>query len=190
MEPLHIPDAASVEERLAVLAGFAERAQTDPTIRQLANSLRGASQRITAEHILARVQSVPFVPDPSGEWFSPPLYTLAHGGDCDDLDALLAALALAAGIEARIAYIPFPEEAQDHYSAQLLIDGTWQWAEPTVRYAQLGDAPTADLVARVNARRRAAQPSAEIVIGPLPPPDLPHAVKVVWALTRRKGIAE
>jgi hypothetical protein len=87
---------------------------------------------------------VPHVPDPSGEdWHNNLAYTLTHGGDCEDLAALLAALYREAGFDATLTWMPLPDEDDDHVTVEVRVapGAAPVWAEPLVIGAALGEHP-------------------------------------------------
>jgi transglutaminase-like putative cysteine protease len=126
-----------------VLAIAARCAATCGALARLARR-DGACDLDAAACALAAAQAVPYVPDPPGEWFQPVAYTLAHGGDCEDLAALVVALARALGLPARVVWMEEdPRLPLNHVSAQIFARGVWLWAEATVPGARLGEEPHA-----------------------------------------------
>lgn len=120
------------------------------SIADMAWMVSGECQREYAKQILAFTQRLPYYPDPPGEWFQSARYTLAHGGDCEDLASLFVALCRFVGIQARTVWMD--ESGQyNHVTAQVLIDGKWLWAESILPGAGLGEEPHAAL-ARLGAR--------------------------------------
>jgi hypothetical protein len=104
----------------------------------------GAPRAIAAEALRA-VQSLPVVADPPGrEVFQPVAATLQIGGDCEDHSAALVTVLELNGIPTRLVWMTLePEFPLNHISAQISLDGgiTWQWAEPSVIGAQIGQHP-------------------------------------------------
>ncbi len=79
------------------------------------------------------VQRVRYQKDPVGlETVQSPTATLSIGaGDCDDLSGLLAALAMAVGIPARLRVIGHSEDDLVHIFPELLIGRRWYSADAT-----------------------------------------------------------
>lgn len=128
-------------QRIAELARLAgEDSRTD--------YVRKVAAMGPVELLLSTVQLLPYVPDPAGaDVVCPPEQVMAEGGDCEDRARLFAALALAKGERPQIVWVEQPGAPQDHVSVQLLRNGVWTWADPTVVGARIGEAP-ADAAAR------------------------------------------
>lgn len=98
---------------------------------------------------------VPYVPAPDDgrgrDWFCAPAYVLDHGGDCDQLAALLAALLETAGHRTRIVWVAQPGQVRDHVTVLVWLWGQWRWCEPCVPGAKVGEDPW-DAADRVGAR--------------------------------------
>lgn len=152
--PWRVPDHASPAWRTETLQRMAEAAaHTTPVRRTVAAAAQELAQRRfagsdpplrqLARVLLWFVQGLPYVDDTSGEeWFQGVLYTLQHGGDCEDLSALLVALALAAGIPARVEWLDLQGSqgaTMNHVAVRLGPHG--EWAETIVPGAQLGVHP-------------------------------------------------
>ncbi len=115
----------------------------------------------------------PFQPDPLGaDGWRAALRTFIEGGDCEDLSVLLVAFVRAARsiyrlpVYARLVWIRQPGRTLDHVTTEVAIspealdespvmvtaDGPldprtpWQWAEPSVPGARLGEDPYAALL--------------------------------------------
>lgn len=100
--------------------------------------------RIVALEAIRRVHEVPYVAGPEGlDEFAPASYTLQHGGDCDRLGTLLAGLCCLCGLISRVNWLEQPGQALDHVSVEIMLDGRWLWAEPSVPGAVLGEDPYA-----------------------------------------------
>lgn len=119
----------------------------DPEIRQVALTFRrdnGSDDR-TARALHAFVRdTVLFVPEPV-ETFQSARYTLfsVRCGDCDDSARALFALAMAAGLRVRLAFLE--QQGQPaHVWAQIYHDGSWHHAETTIA-ASYGEEPRAAL---------------------------------------------
>lgn len=137
------PLVAAVADALAAEArAYAERfdghrgARVDPAERFVDGALRF-------------VQSLPFRRDPpGGDTYQGTLWTLAYGGDCEDLSALLVQM-IAAGearhgfpLATRFTWLERPASTMDHVVAEVSIGGgPWQWLEPSVPGARRGVHP-------------------------------------------------
>jgi transglutaminase-like putative cysteine protease len=154
--PWSVPGTATTGERMAALGALAERGRRDPAVRARAATFAGdAPARAAAA--LAFVQTRPFRADPpGGDTYQTAAYTLAHGGDCEDLCVLLAALLALAGVESRLVWLEQGGAPQAHVSVQVRFDGgAWRWAEPSVPGAALGEDPYAAAIrTRLTARVR------------------------------------
>lgn len=122
----------------------------DPTIVQLAREIVRGRERDAAAQASALLswvrRSIAYIPDPVGvELVQTPRETLRReAGDCDDMAALLAALAGAVGVPgAFVAVATRPElgGVPDHVYAELLCAGQWLGADPTVPGVPLGWRP-------------------------------------------------
>ncbi|HVY65955.1 MAG TPA: hypothetical protein VHH11_14125, partial [Gammaproteobacteria bacterium] len=140
---LCVPASWTRAERMAVLLAGA-RSDADWCRRHV--PCRPARTESVAAYALRVAQGAGYVPDPvecPTDWYQRADVTLRHGGDCDDLARLLVALGYAWGVRARLVVLPFPERPQDHLTVQLWHCGAWQWAEPSLPGARLGEAPEA-----------------------------------------------
>jgi transglutaminase-like putative cysteine protease len=67
-----------------------------------------------------------------GERFRLPSLTLRLGtGDCDDSAHLIASMAMAAGLPARVVLLRNAKGDPTHVVAQIAHDGAWHWCEAT-----------------------------------------------------------
>jgi len=149
-EPFDVPAAwdASAREawhECAVTYGARELA-TNHTLDAL-RALPGGSCEARAAWALRTAQDAGYVPDPDDsrvERFQPVLYTLAHGGDCEDLVDLFRALARLVGVTTRGIVLVFPGRDVDHATAQAWLGPARGWvaAEPSLQGAQLGEQPS------------------------------------------------
>lgn len=122
-----------------------------PDVRREVRALWRRDPVERAAVLLARVQELPYHPDPSGfggDWVRPPCRTLVEGGDCDCLTVLVAALDHAAGLTWRVGWLSQPRATLDHVAAQVFVARAWRWQEVTVRGAWLGESPR-EAVARL-----------------------------------------
>lgn len=143
--PFRIDDRTPVEVRLAWLERILSERNNPLFARlvRLADAYAGpvASEAVRAQAALRFAQRAGYIADPPGEWFQPIDWTIRYGGDCEDLASLFVALARAMGVRARICWIDIPAAEFNHVSAQVWLDGRWQWAEASVCGAHLGEAP-------------------------------------------------
>jgi hypothetical protein len=133
------------ERAIRLLNLLAARDATHPRVRAVGQELRAAYPHASA--LAAAVQrfvkvSVAFVREVR-ETFQHTLLTLhRRAGDCDDQARAVVAIALAAGLDARVVGVPNRDGKVGHV-APLVFDGArWLWAETTVD-AQLGEHPRA-----------------------------------------------
>lgn len=98
---------------------------------------------IVADRILQFVQKmVKYIPDRGvEEWYQGALYTLAYGGDCEDLSVLICALANCCGLRADVFWINQPSARLNHVVARIYIDGVPLWADGSIKTAYLGEHP-------------------------------------------------
>jgi transglutaminase-like putative cysteine protease len=119
-------------------------ARTSARVVALAQALRGASDEETAKAIQRYVgHAIRFVRDASQVFRSSDV-TLAMGsGNCANTARLVAAIARAAGIPAKLGPVVDDDGAIVHVAAQLYTGGAWHWAEGTVPGAEYGESPYA-----------------------------------------------
>jgi len=130
--------------RLSVFRRMAVEGAAHPDVRREARALWRRDPVERAAALLARVQELPYHPDPAGfggDWVRPPCRTLVEGGDCDCLTVLVAALDHASGLTWRIGWLVQPRAALDHVAAQVYLRRAWLFQEVTVRGAVLGEGP-------------------------------------------------
>jgi hypothetical protein len=105
-----------------------------------------------AARALRYVQQLPRIPDPPGrERFQSVADTIERGGDCEDKAALLVALLeldsyRSPGTGGMLRWMNLePFASMNHVTALVTFDGgtTWQWAEPSIRGAVIGEEPFA-----------------------------------------------
>jgi hypothetical protein len=154
-EPWVVPADWDDAARFATLARLAEQGARDPAVIAAADAALGLrpwhSDRYAvnfgaATALLALVHALVFFPDPPGvDTYQNAAYTLAHGGDCEDLSVLYAALCAAVGVRARIVWLAQPGEPQAHVTVQVqpVPRGPWLWAEPSIPSAAIGEDPYA-----------------------------------------------
>lgn len=173
--PYRISDWMTPAWREAELQRIAEWASTLPAMRalgqnfvdELAVSQGSVLPRTLAANILAWVhEHIGYADDPPGEeWYQGPYWTMAMGGDCEDLAVVLVALLLAAGLQARVKWQDQPGQALNHVTVLVMLpEGvpTWVWADPTVRGAQLGEEPHA-AAQRLNQLDKLGLPSTQVL---------------------------
>lgn len=146
--PYRIPDDTSVDDRLRLLEGLSSTAARTAEFRRLAMRVNAsvpwnASDREAklAAAALTEIQKLPFRPDPPGEWFQEGTYTLDHGGDCEDLAVAVVTLARLLGLDAQIIWITQPGHDLNHVSAAMVLRGAWEWTDPSLRGARVGESP-------------------------------------------------
>jgi len=141
-QPRRVPDTATPRARLLDALREAWRTVDSPAVvALLVPVLAERTPRARVERALRLVQGLPYRPDPPGEdWVQTSEYTATHGGDCEDLAALLVVLCVTAGVPARLLWIFQRRRVRDHVTAQACIAGVWLWMEPTLR-AELGEYP-------------------------------------------------
>jgi transglutaminase-like putative cysteine protease len=137
---------ATPQERLALLDAEATRAARESAIvRRFATVPANASEHERATILLDRVHRlVTYKPDPEGrDVFREIEWTIANGGDCEDLSALFVAMCRTAGLAARLVWLEQQSYAAlNHVTAQVLLsDGAWHWADASLPNAQLGQHP-------------------------------------------------
>lgn len=127
---LGIDDGQVCRTAALITDAFAHRTGKDREIR-------------VADAILRYVQTkVPYRPDPNDEeWYQGPVYTLAYGGDCEDLSVLVAALARCAGLKADVHWIDQPNARLNHVVSRIEIDGINLFADASITTAFLGEHP-------------------------------------------------
>ncbi len=151
--PFRIDLSTTPAQRLRLLDALLDEAMAEPSVRALADLARAraggarARPRDLARWCLALAQAAGYRPDPPGEWYQAPWYTVEHGGDCEDLAVLVVALLRLSGIVARLVWIDQPEADLNHVSAEAWLDADddlrwdWRWTEPSVCGARLGEEP-------------------------------------------------
>jgi len=166
-KPYRVSDYLSPQERVNLLTMIARsaagkaivcKAATDAVRKYADVSGVGAGdplpKRKIAQALLTYVQTdVGYVPDPDGEWYQGVRYTLEHGGDCEDMAVLLVAMAACLDIRGKLLWLEQPKAKLNHVTAKLFVeDGgslfrkssgqmVWQWAEPTITKAKIGQHP-------------------------------------------------
>ncbi len=152
--PYRIPDTMPIEERLAVLRQSiledGDRQSVRTLARQAYAMAKDVSPRTLAAAALARVQRLPYRPDPPGEWFQSPAYTALYGGDCEDLATLYVAVCALLGLDARLVWITQKNQALNHVTAVVVWDPAWpgvleapgwEWSDASMLGARLGENP-------------------------------------------------
>lgn len=131
--PRRAPDSWTPERRLREALRLAWVEADDPAVvRLVVAASRGTTSEERASIALRAVQALPYRPDPTGEWLQGGAYTATHGGDCEDLAALLAVVLELAAVPARLVWLFQPSRLRDHVTCQALLGGVWVWAEPTL----------------------------------------------------------
>jgi transglutaminase-like putative cysteine protease len=143
--PRRIPDRYTARERLREALREAWRTVDAPAVvALLVPVLAERDPRARVEVALRLVQGLPYRPDAPGEdWVQTSEFTAEHGGDCEDLAALLVVLCVSAGVPARLLWIFQRRRVRDHVTAQAKLAGVWLWMEPTLQTSKLGENPYA-----------------------------------------------
>jgi len=85
--------------------------------------------------------AIEYIRDPKAEVLEDSTVTLTRGfGDCDAKARVFVALCRACGIRARI-YPVRPALDFPHVLAEVMIDGQWRRADPTILNSGIGDIP-------------------------------------------------
>ena len=123
-------------ELVALCARILRRAKQLPDAEPLA-------LRVTRVALVA-VQSVPYRDDPAGqEYYQGPVYTLRHGGDCEDKAVLLVVVLLMFAIAARVVWMDLARQGQRYNHVSVQAGPGNQWAETIIPGAELGEEPLA-----------------------------------------------
>lgn len=149
-----VPPEVGARARVAELERRADAWARDPRVRRVADAVAAASPTVRAEALLRIAQRMTWRPNPPGalDCFETLDQVLGHGGTCKALACWLVAAARAAGLAARVVWIPQPGEDVNHVTAQLAPAGAWLWAEPSIPGARLGEGPF-EAAARLGDRR-------------------------------------
>lgn len=154
--PVLVLDCGSNENAIKFLNGAAKHDAWDPRVRELGLRLRRLYRdpRAVAAGVQAFVKrNVDFVRE-KDEVFQHTIYTLsAQAGDCDDHARAVAAICMAAGLDARIEGVRNSSGDLTHVCAQAKVAGVWVWLETTLD-AKYGEEPYA-------AKRRLSASSRE-----------------------------
>ncbi|MDP3275739.1 MAG: transglutaminase-like domain-containing protein [Deltaproteobacteria bacterium] len=152
-----IADTVPPPARIALLDQLAAEGARDSSVIALAELVpRGLSATQLAESLLALMhRNIPYRADPAGqEVFQSVRETLAEGGDCEDLAALFVSIATVLGLRARLVWLhqQIHGAMLNHVYPQVLLEGAWVDADPSVAGARLGESP-ASAVARLRGVR-------------------------------------
>lgn len=162
--PWRLDDTTTVARRLELDFELADDGVETPEVQRfaacIATRAAGKSRFELATAALNAVQALPYVPDPMvdgqmTESLQRPLYTLLHGGDCEDLAQLLMAVLMILGFDVIPVWLEQEGETQNHTTMIVRVLGTtgdprltrdlgehgWNWAESTIKGARLGEHP-------------------------------------------------
>lgn len=148
--PFRIADDTTEQQRVDILQDLGARGAKSPALNDLASrvwaritALGDSSVRSVASEALNAVQHLEYHPHPAGiEQFQKVDYTLANGGNCEDLSTALVALLMRLGITARAVWIPQPDRDLNHVAVQVQVSPSeWLWADPSIAGAKLGEDP-------------------------------------------------
>jgi len=174
LAPYQVSDMLSPQERVDILTAMAIAGSRSRDVCAAASSAvskymkqpvvsdPAVKQEAQVNALLEFLQKdVGYVDDPEGEWYQGPLYTLAHGGDCEDLASLLLSMCDCLGIASRLVWMEQPKSKLNHVTAQVLLSPSggvqknlhwewwanqaknenWRWAETTISSARVGMHP-------------------------------------------------
>lgn len=149
--PFRVPDSWTPEHRIRYLENLVSLGVKDGQVCRTASIISRSfdwespdrRQFRIADAILSYVQrQVPYVADPADqEWYQGPVYTLAYGGDCEDLAVLVATLAKCAGLQADVYWIDQPEARLNHVVSRIEVGGAYLFADASISTAFLGEHP-------------------------------------------------
>jgi transglutaminase-like putative cysteine protease len=157
--PFRIPDWVPHALRLDLLTELVETGLDDPELQACAWALYGralartqeidptallANPDLLGQTIIEYVQSGGYRPDPPGEWYQGPAWTLHYAGNCNDSSVLFACLARIVGLEAEIWWIDQREykAPRDHVTVRVTMpSGRVCWAETTLDGAAFCENP-------------------------------------------------
>jgi hypothetical protein len=147
--PFRVPDSWPPQRRIEYLMRLVQDGLSDGEVCRSAKILSDSvtseyrRERQIAEKILHFVQNmVKYTPDRGvEEWYQGAVYTLAHGGDCEDLSVLICALAKCAGLQSDVVWIDQPGARLNHVVARIFVDGVPLWADGSIKTAYLGEHP-------------------------------------------------
>lgn len=151
-QPFRVPDSWSPQRRIEYLEDLVDLGLEDGEVCKTANIIARSFDWETdeqrrqiriADAILHYVQTkVAYVPDPNDEeWYQGPVWTLAFGGDCEDLSVLVAALARCAGLNADVYWIDQPEARLNHVVSRIEVGRAYLFADASITTAFLGEHP-------------------------------------------------
>lgn len=142
---------ASAEEKACYIDGAAREDARLPAIKSLAAIVAHMSPQKQAEELYDFVRrSIDYLLDPDGEEFEDALTALVAGqDDCDGSARALAALCLAAGLDACVRAVISPDGKRiDHFQAMIrwpgstqhpmALPGGWVLADTTLKDVALG----------------------------------------------------
>lgn len=149
--PFRVPDWLTPGERIEIIAEYTRRLAHDPRFIALGRTvLRSKPERAQLPpYLLAWAQkNVRYVEDPENEeWYQGPLWTLEHGGDCEEYAVIVGALFLFAGFRAGPFWLQQDYASLNHVTAVVeLPDASGRgfhhtWAEGSIPGARLGEHP-------------------------------------------------
>jgi transglutaminase-like putative cysteine protease len=147
----------TVHDRLVWLRALAREGTQHPLVLSWAAELQrraGPRDRAgRAQLVLDAVHRVlVYRHDDCAECWQSADYTLRRReGDCEDWAVLAAALASLLDVPWKLRWLRQPGSAWDHVTLELQPGDTWEWAEPSIAGAQLGEHPYT-AAARLNQR--------------------------------------
>lgn len=135
----------SEEERIDILQDIGIRGSNLPEIRELAQIVLSRAPAhddlALAAECLNAVQHLEYHQHPDdgtgSDLFQRVDYTIAYGGNCEDLGSVLVALYTHLRFRSIVLWIPQRDKPLNHVSVVVRVRGRWGWADPTVGGATL-----------------------------------------------------
>lgn len=158
LDPFLIPATTPIPERLAMLLLMARASRKTPEVQKL---VKMAKQRLVNPSAMERAsaalrvvqETTPYVrhstPD---QWFQPVWLTARRGGMCADLSALLSSVLCEMEVGNRLVWIDQIGAKANHLTVQVWVldhrpstdsdtDPGWQYADPSIPTAVVGETP-------------------------------------------------
>lgn len=159
LQPFLIPADTPIQTRLSMLIAMAQASRWTPEVQRLvvlANKkiLKPTFWARAAAALSAVQETVPYVRHKTNDqWFQPVWLTARHGGMCADLSALLSSVLCELGVYNRLQWIDQIGAKANHLTVQVWIDDDrfpstadendtgWQYADPSIPHARVGETP-------------------------------------------------
>jgi transglutaminase-like putative cysteine protease len=159
--PWCVPDTTDECYRITLINRIANEGMQREPVQKIAHLAKTRallasggvpSVPVTAIEVLRAVQSIPYVdPNHDKECLQRTDYTIANGGECKALSAVLVAVARLAGLQADPVWVTQTGLPMNHVTSVIYIDGIPEWADASVRGAALGENPW-EAVSRLGAQ--------------------------------------